>query len=554
MQVDNSRVQGAAFLSEQQDVFSSGADNTGSIPWVALLTLVVGAFMAILDGSIVNVALPRFMSIFGSGADEIQWIMTAYLLVSGVVVPITGYLGDRYGNKTIYIFSLAFFTVGSVLCSLAWGTDSLIATRVIQAIGGGMIMPVSMSMIFFIVPRDKIGMALGVWGISAMAAPSIGPTLGGYLVDNFSWHFIFLINIPIGIAAIFLALAALKETPRRKDLKPDVPGMILVTAGCFALLLALSEGQDRGWASLYIVNLLVVAVFSFILFVLWEMSVPEPLLDIRLLQNRIYTISLIGTGILTVGLFAAIFMIPLFAQIIQGYTPMQTGLMLMPMAVTTGILMPVSGRLFDKIGALPLCLVGLVIAAVATYQLHTITVETSFRQLQWMLVERAIGLGLAMMPISIAGMSTVPHFLVGRASAMGNLVRQVAASFGIAYLTYFMLHRQAEHAARMAETVSWSSPVALAAQQQAQGILAQAGLSAQAGAAGVAGLFYEFIQKQAFAAGIADSFVVSAVILLAALPFVFFLGKKKVEAVREAEHRRYARLMPGNKALPEGKV
>ncbi len=541
-------------MSEQQDVFSSGADNAGSIPWVALLTLVVGAFMAILDGSIVNVALPRFMSLFGSGADEIQWVMTAYLLVSGVIVPVTGYLGDRYGNKTIYIFSLALFIVGSALCSLAWNTNSLIAARVIQAIGGGMIMPVSMAMIFFIVPREKIGMALGVWGISAMAAPSIGPTLGGYLVDNLSWQFIFLINIPIGIAAIYLSLTGLKETPRRRDLKPDIPGMILVAAACFTLLLALSQGQDRGWGSHYIVNLFVTAAFSFVLFVLWEMSVPEPLLDLRLLQNKIYTISLIGTSILTVGLFAAIFMIPLFAQIVQDYTPTQTGLMLMPMAVTTGILMPVSGRLFDKIGALPLCLAGLVIAAAATYQLHTITLETSFRQIQFMLVERAVGLGLAMMPISIAGMNTVPPFLVGRASAMGNLVRQVAASFGIAYFTYFMLHRQAEHAVRMAEAVSWSSPAALAAQQEAQGILAQAGLSAQAGAAGVTGLFYGFIQKQAFTAGIADSFVVSTVILLAALPFVFFLGKKKVEAVREAEYRRYAHLMPGNKATPEGKI
>lgn len=521
-----------------------GGAPSGKIPMAALLTLVVGAFMAILDGSIVNVALPKMMSIFGSTADQIQWVMTGYLLVSGVVVPVTGYLSDKYGSKNMYIFSLVAFTVGSAICGMAWSTNSLVVARVIQAIGGGMIMPVSMAMIYFIVPRDKIGMALGIWGIAAMAAPSIGPTLGGYLVDNFSWQWIFTINIPIGIAAVFLAMVVLDETPRKTGLKADYPGMFFSAAGCFALLLALSEGQDKGWTSLYVVNLFIFSGFALALFVIWELITPDPLLDIKLLKNKTFSASLLALSIVTVGMFSVIFLMPLFAQSVQGYTPMQTGLMLMPMAITMGVMMPISGRLFDKIGALPLCLVGLTITTITTYDLHTITYDISFREMQWLLVERAFGLGMCMMPLTTAGMNTVPHFLIGRASALSNLVRQISASFGIAFLTYVMLHRQDYHAAWLADTANWGSPAAVGALQQIQGLLSQTGMGPQAGSAGATAVLYALVRREAFISGIADAFIVSTIIVACAIPMVFFLSKKRVEAQRAAEYKRYAHMMP----------
>jgi len=521
------------------EVKNAGA--AGKIPMAALLTLVIGAFMAILDGSIINVALPKMMAIFGVTADQVQWVMTAYLLTSGVVVPVTGYLGDRFGLKNMYIFSLLAFTVGSAICGLSWSNNSLVAARVIQAIGGGMIMPVSMSMIYIIVPRDKIGMALGIWGIAAMAAPSIGPTLGGYLVDHFSWQWIFTINIPIGIAATFLAMFILSETPRKAALKPDIPGTVFSAAACFALLLALSEGQDKGWTSLYIVNLFIISGFTFALFVIWESIAPEPLLDITLFKNKTFSISLICLVIVTVGMFSVIFLIPLFAQTVQGYTPLQTGLMMMPAALTVGVMMPVSGRLFDKIGALPLCVVGLIITVITTYHLHTITYDTSRGELQWLLVQRSFGLGLCMMPIATAGMNTVPYFLIGRASAISNLVRQISASFGIAFLTYVMLHRQEYHAAWLADTVNWSSPVSVGVLQQVQNLLAQAGAGSQAGAAAV---LYALVRREAYISGIADAFIVSTIITALAIPLVFFLSKKRVEAQRAAEYKRYGHMMP----------
>ena len=185
--------------------------------WLPLLVVVMGAFAAILNSSSINVALPKMMAIFGVAADDIQWVLTAYMLVSGVVIPVTGYLGDRLGTKRVYLISMAVFTAGSVLCSLAWGNSSMVAARVVQGIGGGAIMPLSMVIVYRIVPREKIGLALGVWGMAAISAPAIGPTLGGYIVDHFNWRFLFTMNIPVGIAGIFLGSFLLPESTLHKD-------------------------------------------------------------------------------------------------------------------------------------------------------------------------------------------------------------------------------------------------------------------------------------------------------------------------------------------------
>ncbi|MCL6612080.1 MAG: DHA2 family efflux MFS transporter permease subunit [Peptococcaceae bacterium] len=517
--------------------------------WAALLVLVLGAFMSILDGSIVNVALPRLMAIFGVDPEEIQWVMTAYLLASGVVVPVTGYLGDRFGYKKVYIYSLAAFTVGSALCGAAWSNNSLIAFRVVQAIGGGMLIPLSMSIIFRMVPRHNMGMAMGVWGIAATMAPAVGPTLGGYLVDHYSWHLIFTINIPVGVIAVILSYIFVEETPVIKGLKFDVPGAALCCTGLFCLLLALSQGQDKGWTSQYIITLFVAAGFCLLIFGLWELYVPHPMLDIRLFKNRAFAASIAAIGSTSIAMFAAIFLIPLYCQSLQGLTPMQTGLLLMPMALAMGFMMPISGKLFDKIGALPLGLAGLVIAGALTYKLSFISLDTSFRQLQAILVVRAVGLGLCMMPISTAGMNTIPPALVGRASAINNLVRQISASLGIAYMTYIMMDRQAHHAAWMADGISWTSPAAVDTYRRLSAVASSA-FGPGTGDSAALGYMNMMVQKQAMVQGIGDAMLVGALMAFMTIPLLFFLSKKKVEETRKKEMARYARMTGTGPAGP----
>lgn len=512
--------------------------------WAGLLVLVLGAFMSILDGSIINVALPRLMSIFGVTPDEIQWVMTAYLLTSGVVVPVTGYLGDRFGYKRVYIYSLAAFTVGSALCGAAWSNNSLIAFRVIQALGGGMLIPLSMSIIFKMVPREKTGMAMGVWGIAATMAPAVGPTLGGYLVDYYNWQLIFTINIPVGIIAVILSYIFIEETPLIKGLKFDIMGSALSCAGLFFLLLALSQGQDEGWTSQYIVTLFVLAGFLLLVFCLWELYSPHPMLDIRLFTNGVFAASTAAMSLTTIAMFAAIFLVPLYCQSLQGLTPMQTGLLMMPMALATGFMMPISGKLFDKIGALPLGLVGMAVAVFYTYKLAFITLDTSFFDLQLILVLRAVGLGLCMMPISTAGMNTIPPVLVGRASAINNLFRQISASLGIAYMTYIMLDRQAHHSAWLSDGINWTSPAAVETYHRLNTVASSFGPGT--GDALAQGYMNMLVQKQAMVQGVGDALLISALIGFLTIPLLFPLRKKRVEEARKKEMARYAHLMgPG---------
>lgn len=499
------------------------------VPWGAVLVLVMGAFMSILDSSIVNVALPRMMAVFGASTDEIEWVLTGYMLTTGVIIPLTGYLSKRFGHRRMYIVALAVFTVGSAFCGMAWSTNSMIIARVIQAIGGGMLIPISMSMIYLIVPEQKTGVVLGVWGIAAVMGPAIGPTLGGYLVDNFSWPWIFTINIPIGIVAIFLSLHMLEETSLEKDLKPDLIGALFICVSAFALLLALNRGQDEGWTSQYIVTLLAVGVFSLILFVLWELAAESPLIDMRLFKNPVMAAGLGAVAITNSLLFVVVFLVPIYSQNLLGYSPMDTGLMMLPMALATGFLMPVSGKIFDRYGTFGVGLAGLLILTGMTYYLHNLSLVTSFGEVQLLLALRALGLGLCMMPLANAPMLTVPAHLVGSASSALNLVRQVVASMAVAFTTYFVSQRQEYHLANYIEALNPSSPTAQITLNQLQAYLGAQGISGDASLASAQSLIKSIAMKQAYMSGIDDIMVLMSLFALAGFPLLFLLSKKRVE-------------------------
>ncbi|NPV91500.1 MAG: DHA2 family efflux MFS transporter permease subunit [Firmicutes bacterium] len=505
-----------------------------------MFAVVAGGFVALLVSSSVNVALPKLMTIFGVNADSIQWVVTSYTLVSGIIVPITGYLTMRYGSKRIYILSLAIFTAGSVLCAVSWNNTSLVVARIIQGVGGGMINPVGMAIVYLMVPRDKMGVAMGVYGIAVTVAPAIGPTIGGFLVEHLSWEWLFITNIPIGLAAIFLSIVVLKETPRQTGLKPDVLGIIICTGACFSLLLALSQGTSKGWDSLYIVNLFIFAGFSFVLFVLWELIFPQPLINMRLFNNRTFCISLLAASIITVGLYSGTFFIPLYAQTAMGFTPMETGLMLMPAAAVVALMMPISGRLFDKVGAMPLCIVGFSLIAYYTYGLHNLGVDTSVSDLKWMLVKRSVGLGLAMMPLSTVGMNTIPRLMVSQGSALNNLVRMLSISIGLPCLTSIMTHRQIYHAAWLRDTVTWSSPAAIQTIGKLKGILFLKGIPQAYTSSASLGLLSKNISLNAFISGINDSFVAAAVLMVAAIPLGLFLTKRAAEAETEKQNQLFS--------------
>ncbi|GAB4266100.1 DHA2 family efflux MFS transporter permease subunit [Thermincola ferriacetica] len=495
--------------------------------WLALIVVVVGTFMAILDTSIVNIAIPKMMNVFGVSTDQIQWVITAYMLTMGPVIPLTGYLSDTFGTKKMYIWALGAFTVGSALCGFAWSNSAMIVARIIQALGGGMIMPISMSIIYQVIPAKERGMALGIWGIAAMAAPAIGPTLSGYIVEHLNWRLIFTINIPVGIIGVILAGLLLKESPRKPSRGFDYLGFVSSTVGLVSILYVLGEGSTIDWNEFKNVFLLVLGIFSLMLFAANELTRDDPLLDLRVLKIWPYTLSIIISSITNIALFGGVFLLPLFFQNLQGYSAMQTGLIMFPGAVATGIMMPVGGKLFDKFGAKPVVIPGLLILMLSTYQLSRLTLDTNSHTVMWLMAVRGVGLGLAMMPITTAGMNSVPSHLVARASALQNVIRQVAGSVGITILTTIMTNRQAVNYIRLAEQVSYFDANSVELFGRIQGWLSQQGVPAGEAQGISVSTVFGLVAKEAAVQAINDTLFVTVLIILVTIPLALLMRGKK---------------------------
>jgi len=402
-------------------------DDAGTRPpapagWgLPLVVLIVGMFMSVLDISIVNVAIPTIQKDFGATTDDVQWVATGYSLALGVVVPLTGWLGDRFGLAKVYNVALVGFAAGSALCGLAWDLTSLVAFRIVQAIPGGILPVVTLAMLYRIVPKEKIGTAMGMYGLGIVFAPAIGPTLGGYLVEYVDWRLIFFINVPVGILGAVASLLVLPAFPAVRAGRFDWPGFLAIASGLFALLLALSEGGSWGWDSYRILMLFTYSGLALALFVVIELEVDEPLLDVRVFRYWPFTNSLLLIAVLSIGLFGVLFYVPLMLQQAQHLGAFETGLVLFPQALVMGALMPVAGWLYDRIGPRLPATVGLLIVAVGTYELHYLTVNAPRGHVMALLAFRAVGMGLAMMPIMTGGLAVLTAMLTSqRAQLMAD--------------------------------------------------------------------------------------------------------------------------------------
>jgi EmrB/QacA subfamily drug resistance transporter len=483
------------------------------------VVLIAGMFMSVLDISIVNVAIPTIQNDFGVTTEEVQWIATAYSLALGVVVPVSGWLSDKFGASRAYNLSLIGFAAGSALCGLAWNLESMIVFRILQAIPGGILPVVTLTIVYRIVPREKIGSAMGMYGLGIVVAPAVGPTLGGYLVEYVDWRLIFFINVPVGVLGAVAAVMLLPRFPGGRAGRFDVLGFLTVATGLFSLLLALTEGQDWGWTSYRVLILLTLGVLSLALFVIIELEVDEPLLDLHVFRYWPYTNSLLLISVLSVGLFGVLFYIPLFLQQAQGMGAFEAGLLLLPQALVMGVLMPVAGRLYDKIGPRWPAVIGLSIVAIGTYELHRTTVDMTHAHMMWLLAFRASGMGLAMMPIMTGGISAVPQSVVSSASAINNVVQRTTAALGLAILTAVLTTQQAQLLADRGGLVEAS----------AAGHLPRPGTGAEAGFAGVYAL-YQQTNTQVFVAALDELFVITAILTVVGVVLALMLRSGPVPA------------------------
>jgi EmrB/QacA subfamily drug resistance transporter len=413
----------------------SGPDGTSTKWVIPLCVLVIGSFMSVLDTSIVNVAIPHMESDLSAAPKDIQWVVTGYTLALGVVVPLTGWLGLRVGQTRLYILAMLGFAAGSALCGLAWSLDSMVAFRILQAVPGGILPVVALTMLYQIVPPDKIGQAMGIYGLGIVVAPAVGPTLGGYLVEYIDWRLIFYINVPIGVLGTIAAIAVFPRIRPTSWPRFDGWGFVTIAYGLFALLLAFSEGQDWGWTGYRIMALVVSGVLSLALFVIIELEVESPLIDMRIFKSYAYSLSLILLGVAVTGLFSALYFIPQYLQGVQGLQALDSGLVLVPSALALVVLMPLAGRVYDAIGPRIPVTAGLVVMAYGSYLLAGMTVDTPRSDIELWTTIRNVGTGLAMMPMITAGVSALPRRLTSAGSGMNNVMQRVASSVAIAAFT-----------------------------------------------------------------------------------------------------------------------
>jgi DHA2 family multidrug resistance protein len=426
--------------------------------WWVLGVVVMGTFMSILDSTVVNIALPKLISVFSTDVHGAQWVLTSYLLALAVVIPMTGYLQETYGGKRVYMITITLFTLASMLCGIAWNLNSMIFFRVLQGLGGGLIMPLGMSLLLREFRPEERGTALGIFGIPLMMGPAIGPTLGGYLVQYVDWRFIFYINVPIGVAAVIAASRVLRESARGGRQKLDVLGVGLVCIGSASLLLGIDNGPTDGWGSTAVVGEIALGIILLASFIVVELSVDQPLLELRLFRSWTFSVAVFVTLIVQVSLFGAIFLLPLFLQNLRGMGAMETGMMLIPQALTVACVMPIAGRLFDRFGPRVVLIPGMTLLAYSTYRFHTLDIGTSNLEIIGTLCLRGIGMGLGMMPATTASMNAVPRNLLPRATALTNALQRIAGSFGTAVMATVLTTRQTYQFAMASQSITPLSP------------------------------------------------------------------------------------------------
>ncbi len=433
--------------------------------WKALVALVIGTFMAPLDGSIVNITLPHISEAFGAGIATVEWVVMSYLLVISSLLLTWGRLGDMLGYKNVYIGGFVIFTIGSVLCALSPTIWALIGFRAVQALGAGMMMVIGPALVTSIFPPHERGKALGIIGSTVASALAFGPVIGGILVNYFGWRSIFLINLPIGILAICLAMKLLKPVGAAKKQVFDIPGALTIFLALMTFLLAASHGQQWGWTSPIIVGLLTASILFFIMFIYFELRVAQPMLDLSLFKIRLFTMANISALISFMSHFCVVFILPFFLYEVRLLDPAKTGMLMAASPLVTLVVAPMSGTLSDRIGSRSLSSLGLFIVSLALLLLSTVQADTPYLQIVFYLAILGLGSGLFQSPNSSAIMGSVPRQRLGIASGTLASMRNIGMVLGVALAgaifttrlqVYYSDLMTAETAGHIAETLAFT--------------------------------------------------------------------------------------------------
>lgn len=516
---------------------TSGQETGGIYKWLILGNVMIGTFMAVLDTTIVNTGLPVIMGTLGASINTAEWVLTGYMLAIASVLPAAAWLADRFGYKRIYFLSLLVFTFGSFMCGNSGTIEELIFWRVIEGAGCGAIMPLGMAIVSNTFPPQQRGIALGFWTIAAAASVSFGPYLGGYLVDNLNWNYIFFVNVPVGAFAMFVTATLQKEYKLPTSPPFDLPGFI--TSGIFlpAFMYGLSEVNSatntQGWNSPVVLGCMWISAVTFVLFIYFELTVKHPLINLRVFKDRNFTLANLMIFAFGVGMFGSTFLIPLYLQNNLGYSALQAGAFFIPVGIIQGICSPVAGILGQKINPKILIVSGLLLMAFSFYLNFYLSFLTEKWYLMMSLCLRGVGMGLLFTPLLTLSLANVKKEMMAQASSVTNIIRQIGGSFGVAIFSHILVVRTNFHAQRYGDALNYTGEVYRQTVENISQFARQtAGATEQTGRSVAEHLMISRLDLEAYIGGINDDFFIAFLITLASLLPIFWIYREKKKNIK----------------------
>lgn len=491
-----------------------------------LAALLFGMFIAILNQTLLNVALPKINTEFNISASTGQWLMTGFMLVNGILIPITAYLFNKYSYRKLFLVALVLFTIGSLICAISMNFPIMMVGRVLQAIGAGVLMPLGSIVIITIYPPEKRGAAMGTMGIAMILAPAIGPTLSGYIVQNYHWNVMFYGMFIIGIIAILVGFIWFKLYQYTTNPKADIPGIIFSTIGFGALLYGFSEAGNKGWGSVEIETMFAIGIIFIILFVIRELRMKAPMLNLEVLKFPTFTLTTVINMVVMMSLYGGMILLPIYLQNLRGFSALDSGLLLLPGSLIMGLLGPFAGKLLDTIGLKPLAIFGIAVMTYATWELTKLNMDTPYMTIMGIYVLRSFGMAFIMMPMVTAAINALPGRLASHGNAFLNTMRQLAGSIGTAILVTVMTTQTTQHLSSFGEELDKTNPVV---QDHMRELASQYG-----GQEGAMKVLLQFVNKLATVEGINDAFIVATIFSIIALILCLFLqSNKKAKATAQ---------------------
>jgi MFS transporter, DHA2 family, multidrug resistance protein len=499
--------------------------------WAITFSVMLVTVMQILDTSVTNVALPHMQGALSAGVEEISWVITSYLAANAVVLPATGWLSSLLGRKRFFMICTVLFTVSSFLSGIAPNLEFLILMRIFQGIGGGPMIPISQAIMWEIFPLQQRGTAMAVWGVGIMMGPILGPTLGGWIADNWSWRWIFYINLPIGVAGFLMAGAFLFDPSHlRKPGRIDAAGLVLMVLGFICLQLVLDRGEREDWfESLWIVTLFVAAVIGLAAFIVRELTAGEPIMDFTVFDNRNFAI---GSGIIamtSMGFFSTMLLVALFTQKLLGYDAWTSGMVLAPGGLGNMISLVIAGRLIAHVDQRWLLALGCTVNAIALLLMSHLTLSVDYWSLVWPRFLQGLGLGFVFVPLTTLALATVPRERLGNATAAYNVVCNIGGSIGVALATTMLSRRSQHHQSTLTSHIDvWSVETTARLREWTDHFLAVGNDPFTARSRATAMLYHD-VQAQAQVLAYADEFWILSMLFFCVLVFLPFMRRVRGE-------------------------